>query len=376
MTDELSLLLVLAALYLIECARWIGAPGLALVGRRGAGRLLRPGERLGNRRGGLAWIGALEAPGAAFAAHPWPLSFGPDALCVEAPYAWRRLGRAPASRRIVEYAELRTLTPRRRGSDVCLGESTLVATRSDAAAEALVALLKRLAQASPAERAALLEDTVRGRFARPAIEARVAEVAAARRLPAVTGALLALAIFGAGPALTHLYGLVAIALPFGLGLLGLHLLHLLVVFRAHRRLAPAARADRWIEFAKLLLSPPMAIRAADALSWHRLAEFDAIAVASVMARPDAFAAFVGPVRRDLAHPVAIPGLEPRAAAIVQAERARTLAAVDGLIAERAVEVAGRPDGVADGGGWCPRCLGIYRRSEGECGDCPGVALQR
>lgn len=375
MSDELSLLLVLAALYLIECVRWIGAPGLAVVGRRGAGRLVRPGERLGNRRGGLVWIGAFQTPGAAFAASPWPLSLGEDALCIETPYAWRRLARAPASRRVVEYAALRETAPVASGSDVWLGDTRLVATRSDAAARALVALLEQLAGATPSERRALLEDAVRARFARPRIEARIAEVTAARRRPALTAALLALTIFGAGPALTHRFGLVAIAAPFGLGLLAVHLLHLVVVFRAHRRLAPEARADRWIEFAKLLLSPPMAIRAADALSWHRLAEFDAIAVASVMASRDDFAAFVGPVRRDLAHPMAAPGLEGRAAEIVQAERTRTLAAVDALLAELGVTVADRPEGSSDGGGWCPRCLSTYRRSDGDCGDCPGVALR-
>ncbi len=374
MSDELSLLLVLLALYLIECVRWLRAPGVAAIGPRGAARLRGPGERFANRKGGLVGIGALETPGAAFAGQPWPISFGDDALCAEVPYAWRRLGRGAASRRIVPYAELTGV--RTNGDDILLGGRTLVNCGSDAAARRLAALLSSLADATPARRAAAIEDAVRGRFDRDAIRARIDEVRAARRWPGVTAALLGLSLFGLGPALTHLYGLVAIAAPFGLSLLGLHLIHLTLVFRAHRRLAPEARADRWIEFAKLFLSPPMAIRAGDALSWHRLAEFDPIAVAAVMAHPDDFAAWIAPVRRDLAHPLIAPGLDESARSIVQSERARILAATDALLADMGVEVPDRPATVPDDGGYCPRCLGTYRRVEGECGDCPGVGLRR
>lgn len=372
MSDELSLLLVLLALYLIECVRWLGVPGAAAIGPRGAARLRGPGERFANRKGGLVAIGALETPGAAFAAQPWPVSFGDDALCVEVPYAWRRLGRGAASRRVVPYAELTDV--RTRGGDVLLAGETLVTCASDAAARQLATVLASLADGTSARRAAAIEDAVRARFDRDAIRARIDAVRAARKWPGVTAALLGLSIFGLGPALTHLYGLVAIAAPFGFSLLGLHLIHLTLVFRAHRRLAPEARADRWIEFAKLFLSPPMAIRAGDALSWHRLAEFDPIAVAAVMAHADDFAAWIGPVRRDLAHPITASGLDGAAGAIVQAERARILAATDALLADMGIEVPDRPAAVPDDGGYCPRCLSTYRRLEGDCGDCPGVPL--
>lgn len=251
----------------------------------------------------------------------------------------------------------------------------LVRRASGAAARQLAALLVALRDGTPSERRSALDADVRRRFSRDVSDARLDAVRAARRASGITGALLARTRFGIGPVSTHLYGLVAIAAPFGLVLLAVHLVHLIGVSRTHRALAPEARGDRWIELVKLLLSPPMAIRAADALSWHRLAGFDAIAVASVMASVDDFAAGVGPVRRDLTDPIDVPALDAPAPAIAQAERRRSLRAVDGLLAERGITVPTRPGAVPADGGFCPRCLEIYRWGEGECGDCPGVALR-
>ncbi|MEZ4433765.1 MAG: hypothetical protein R3F65_15265 [bacterium] len=358
MTPELSLLLVAVALALSECARWVPARGLALDGPRGRARLRRPGRLAGNRGGGFVALDPLAAPGAAALVTTRPLALDPTAILI-----------GGAARPYEAIA-----TARARGAELVVdGRSTPCA--SPAEARRLAALVTALVAAPPAARAALLDADEAARFDLDALRRADAALARHRRAPGVTAAFLAAGLFVAAPLLVGRYTLAPIVAPLGLGLLALHLAHLAVVFRARRALDPADRAGRWLDVVKLLVCPPLAIRAPDALSWHRFDAFDPIAAAAVMASTDDFAAYAIEARRALRHPRRAVGLDAAAAAVVDGDRRRRLAAVDRLleaqgVGEEAAPVFGDPAVVA----WCPRCRTGYRRAEGECADCPGVGL--
>lgn len=368
MSPELSLLLVALALALSECARWLPISSIALIGATRAARIRHPARLIGNRRGGFVGLDPLTAPGAAFAVFDSPVAFGPDALCAPGPR-----GATSARQTAWRYDDITTV--RAVGSDLRLNGTRLVRCPSEAIARRLAALIESLRPARPAERARLIEASLAARFDLDAVRAALAALARHRRAPRRTAALLAIGLFIAAPLLSDHFGLAPIAAPLGLGLLALHVMHLIVQFRARRALDPADRADRWLDAVKVLLCPPMAVRSPDALSWHRLDAFDPIAAAAVIASPDAFRRHAIDTRRALRHPLRAIGLDAAAQAVVDADRRRRLTQIEAFITAHGVEEeppppASDPSLVA----WCPRCLTGYRHRDGECSDCPGVPL--
>src|SRR5436190_151195 len=81
MGDLESLLLVLAAIYLTECAVWVRRGGVAIHSYRGrTWRLWHPGALLGNAWGALFLANPLPPLGTVLLSHQFPVSFSPEGL--------------------------------------------------------------------------------------------------------------------------------------------------------------------------------------------------------------------------------------------------------------------------------------------------------
>jgi hypothetical protein len=128
------------------------------------------------------------------------------------------------------------------------------------------------------------------------------------------------------------------------------------------------------------LSPPVAMRALDALSRDLLAEFHPLAVARVILAEDEFRAFAARVLRDAHHPLPAgrEGAEPEVVAAAESWRMRSVAAL-----ERFVRKQGVPDQdwsappAREGDDcttFCPRCLQQFTIPAGTCARCWDLEL--
>jgi hypothetical protein len=144
--------------------------------------------------------------------------------------------------------------------------------------------------------------------------------------------------------------------------------------RAHKKLYPADSSERLESVVKMILCPPVSIRAADILTKNLLAEYSPIVLANVLPGSGE-TQFVRSVILDLKHPLKHEVSE------VDAEKTITWTAGEQLKfclkndrflkpEELLAPTQREENSIA----YCPRCRCQFVVSEGECPDCPGVEL--
>lgn len=361
LTDEAALLLLAALLYLSECAHWLPRGGVAFIGGGGRGRLLRPSHTVGNSGGGLIWGGALSTPGSLYLLSPPPMIATRQGVWV-----------AAEPGRLRSYPRSEDVT--RRGAAVMFEGEVICRCQRAEVAQRWVDRLSTLAAAEPDRRGALLDAEADAARDLVAIEQAAEAVARGRLFSSMMAFALGATIFISLPINVWRFGLAECLALIGWPLLGLHALHLLIYGWSHRRMYPKARGARWLEILKACLSPPMAVRAPDTLSKHRLAGFEPVAVAAILAKPEIFAAFAGETARALQHPLQTERDAGPAAEALAEHRERRLRGILALCAAREIDPFKAPRLPSGALAWCPRCQVGYQRVEGSCGDCPGVGL--
>ncbi len=138
----------------------------------------------------------------------------------------------------------------------------------------------------------------------------------------------------------------------------------------HSFLYPDAKAVRRVECVKMILCPPIAMRAGDALALPLFAGFHPFAVAAAFDSLKTCRPMLRRVIQDLRFPQHASG--------DSAGRVAQLQQLASWLKERGedVEALVRPEFAPNHGfrGYCPRCLTGYTRADGTCSDCPGVEL--
>jgi hypothetical protein len=176
--------------------------------------------------------------------------------------------------------------------------------------------------------------------------------------------LLLAYLLGLAPLAAWLHGLEA---TLGGILAGLALMLALAVgqwWLLHRKAFPERRFERRLHAFLMLIAPPGAIRAHDALSRDALAGFHPLAVARVLLPPQRFEAFARRTLLELRHPepgAELPGLQ--APLLAACERLVRDAGLDleALLAPPAPEEGCRS--------YCPRCRTQYALNQGRCSEC-------
>ncbi len=159
-------------------------------------------------------------------------------------------------------------------------------------------------------------------------------------------------------------------------LLLLHLACAGLFLRAHMKLLPEERYDRWESFFKMFLCPPMMIRACDPICDQVGVRGDPVAVLLACTRERVWRPVVQQVWRRL-----LPGrrssLAPEAAQAVNEYAAASRAVLNEVLAEKGVharEFDLPVPALADGQRICPCCETVYRRGIDACADCGDIPL--
>ena len=373
MSDAEWMLAVLVVLYLSDCLIWFPRNALLLVSHSGRRwRVLKAVDLPGNDRGGFLLANPLPPLGYVHAVTPWTLCFGLDRV-VFTPCQGIAGSAPPVPEPGLPYEEAAAVAAV--GNEVRLNGEAVTVCGSAAGAVRLADMLRLLAAAGRSAREEMIRREMGARLDADSARARIAE--ARDRTAGLRAAcvLLWAYLFLVGPLTVARLGqeyLLHVIAGVPLCLVPV----LLLFVRSHRRLRPGERGERWTEFTKMALCPPMAVRAVDVAARHVAGGLDPLAVALVVLDRAEYRAFARAAILDLDFPVRGEGdeLDDTVAWFRTCLRDVCGAFVE-VNGEELTELLAPPP--ADGGSvaYCPRCHCTYARSTGVCSDCAGVSLE-
>lgn len=379
MSDLELLFLVLALLYVWECACWFRCGSVALstwLGRRW--RMVHPGRFLGNQHGGFILAAPLPPLGNLLSGTPFPLALSPETVFVRVSSRVNPGSRPEPSGGLFRLDQIQTV--RARGKKVLINGATLLKTPSPALARHLVRVVEGLRKAPPGEREGRIAEIFREHFDVQMIRQRWRSFQdGIRPVRWLTNALF-LYLFVLAPVLIGHAGLKRSWLGLLIGLLALTSGTALFFRRAHQALYPEAEDDRFTHSLTILLSPATAIRGQDLLSRGLLETFHPLAIAQVFCPPTAFRSFAGKVLLEIRFPApsASPACQPEAGAAQRFSQSVLQRTVEAFLIRHGInpEELLSPPAPADETcrAYCPRCREQFTIREGICPDCGGLPL--
>lgn len=155
----------------------------------------------------------------------------------------------------------------------------------------------------------------------------------------------------------------------------------LLFWLAHRRLLRDSSHDRNNRLMTFLFSPASVMRVADSASRGAFAGLTPAALAAVSMKDSAFQEFVGGYVRSLCYTT---GRSPNDSSIEFSQTRESfnhqkLDSVKALLSVKGInldELLKPPRPHFDARSWCPRCVGQFTLSEGNCPECVDVSLIR
>lgn len=375
MSDGQSLFLVLGLLYLLECFHWLRRGTVAFTSAGSRRWRLRDDDSrpAGTARGFLLFCNPLPPLGLLLFTHRWPVAFSPDGIAL----APANLAACASTRTpFLRFDDIRTVCAD--GLELIVNGAVFANCASGPQAQTLAALVKTMV-AQPVEKRqpallADLETLYNCRTAGERVAACRRHVRWLRRL----GNLLFLFTFGLTPLATRAYGLAWIIIPAAAGMLLLAWTIALLFLRAHRALLPEARGERALHLVKMLLCPPLAMRAHDALLANVFSALPPAVVAIHLLRANALAAFLARHLRSLLFPLQPDEPMPTEVTAAwawqgefQLQETMKLLKANGVDPEALLAVPRASDPTAKA--YCPRCLAQFTDGAlAECPDCRGV----
>jgi hypothetical protein len=378
-SDLQLLFLVLALLYGWECACWVTRGSVAFrswLGRRW--RVVHPGTLLGNQRGGFIFAHPVPPLGTLLTGNPFPLMFSPESLMVSEAATLEPAGRLAQNANSFPWIQVQKIEAR--GKKVLVNSRLLLKVQSPLIAVKIVELLRRLSQATPAEREKLIGEVSREQFDCAQIERQWHEFKKQTSgLRLATNALF-LYLFILSPVLIWQTGLRRCWLPLLAGLLALTCTIAVLFHRAHKKLYPTAEDERFTHFIILLLSPATAIRALDVISRPLLEAFHPLAIAKVFCPAGQFEELARKYLREIRYQ-SLPG-DPEQDSMGQKVQRywrdvsqKTLEDFlnrSGMDTKALLQAPVATDDTCLS--YCPRCLAQFTEREGVCFDCAGMPL--
>jgi hypothetical protein len=240
-----------------------------------------------------------------------------------------------------------------------------------------VTLIGEMAKASAAKRERLARNWISKQFAVDNAAARLREGNAIIKPMRALSLILFLFLFVVTPVLVSSFGLLRLITPVAAVMVMLAVLIGILFYRAHKQLFPAESSERFENLVKMILCPPVSIRAPDIITRNLLAEYSPIVVASLLTGSNE-QQFVRAFILDLQHPLKHEVSDETAEKTIAWTAAEQLnicldqvKAGDYLKPEDLLAPAQREGNSIS---YCPRCRCQFVVSAVECPDCPGVAL--
>jgi hypothetical protein len=380
MTDEVTLIAVVAVLYLSECVVVLryGSLLVRAGGWRRGGAVVHPSALWGNEKGGLVWLNPFPPFGSAFVCHQWPLTITRELACSYVGQSINFRRRRQQDAVLIRAEHVRDV--RQSAAAIHVAGARFASLVDERQARRFALILGQWAALPATDRDAAIAAWVQSAADERAAGALVEEyhrcTSGLRPLCYVLFVLLMIVLPLAawlGRFLQVVPWLLAIGVPCWISVLW-------TFGRAHARLLPQRRTERRRALAKMVFMPVASIRACDAITRDLLSAFDPLAVAAAVCDRRTLESFARDVVLDLRYPL-LPVCPSGSSELGRAEQSfrRQLQGELEMLLRRcgldpeclaAPPVPDAPSHWA----YCPRCRAQYLVASGECAECGGRPL--
>jgi hypothetical protein len=367
MTEGQTLLLILILVYLSDCLIWVKRESVTFVSRWGGRwRLAVPPSWLGNSNGGILFLNPVPPAGRIFQSHLLPISISPSGICAYNLQTLPSEARSPTQTgQFLPFNKINTAATE--GVYLVVNNEKFAKCATPRQAKMLAQLIRELVKASTTKRERIVRTWMQRQFAVDDAAARLEEGKRLIEPVQELSLILFLFLFVFTPAMMSLFDLMSLIIPAAVVMVILAVLTGIMFYRAHKRLYPGEGSERFENVVKMILCPPVSIRAADVLSRNLLSDYSPVVLASLLAasgEQQFVRAFVLDLRHPLRHEISDKN----------AEKTMRWAVDEQLNILKPEDLAAPAVREKDSISYCPRCRCQYVVSETDCPDCPGVAL--
>jgi hypothetical protein len=377
MSEGQTLLLILILLYLTECLIWVKRESVAFVSRMGGRwRLTVPPSWLGNANGGLLFLNPLPPAGRVFLSHLSPVSISPSGICAYNLQTLPSEARSPGQTgHFLPFNKITHSTTD--GVYLLVNGERFAKCATARQARTLAKLIGEMAKVSAAKRERLARNWISKQFAIDDAAARLREGNIVIQPMRELSLILFLFLFVVAPVLVTSFGLTGLVIPVAAVMVILAVLIGILFHRVHKQLFPAETSERFENLVKMILCPPVAIRAPDILTRNLLAEYSPIVLANLLTGSNE-QQFVRAFILDLQHPLKHEVSDETAEKTIGWTAAEQLnicleQVKDGRYLEPE-DLSAPTQREENSISYCPRCRCQFVVSAAECPDCPGVTL--
>ncbi|HET6980313.1 MAG TPA: hypothetical protein VFI24_28520 [Pyrinomonadaceae bacterium] len=368
-----TLLFILVLLYLSECLIWVKRESVAFVSSWGGGwNLATPSSWLGNARGGLVFLNPLPPGGKIFLSHLSPVSISPAGVCALNVQTLPSGARSPdQTGEFLPFGKIKDAGVD--GIYLTINHERFAKCATAKQARALALMIAGMVKAPTSKREGMARDWITKQFSTKDATARLQEAQAAIEPIQSLGLFLFLVLFVLTPVLGVIVGLMTLIVPVAIVMVGLAIEIAILFRRAHRQLYPHESSERLESLVKMILCPPVALRAADVITKNLLAEFSPIVLAQVLTGSDE-KEFVRSVVLDLKHPLKHELSDKHAVETVTWSANEQLNVCLKHLELKSEELSAPAQREENSLSYCPRCYCQFLVAAEECPDCPGVKL--
>src|SRR5215216_657846 len=377
MSEGQTLLLILILLYLSECLIWVKRESVAFVSRMGGRwRLTVPPSWLGNANGGILFLNPLSPAGRVFLSHLSPTSISPSGICAYNLQTLPSEARSPGQTgHFLPFNKITRSTTD--GAYLLVNDERFAKCATAKQAKTLAKLIDEMMKASASKRERMARTWISKQFAMDDAAALLREGNAIIEPMRELSLILFLFLFVVTPLLVSSFGLTGLIIPVAAVMVILAVLIAILFYRAHKQLFPTEASERFEHLVKMILCPPVSIRAPDILTRNLLADYSPIAVASLLTGAGE-QQFVRAFILDLQHPLKHEVSDETAEETIRWTAAEQLnLCLDQVKSGRYLtreELSAPAQREENSIAYCPRCRCQFVVSAIECPDCPGVEL--
>jgi len=331
---------------------------------------------MGNASGGILLLNPLPPAGGVFLSHLSPISISPSGICAFNLQTLPSEARSPyQSGQFLPFNKIKDSSSD--GAYLLINKEKFTKCATTKQAHALAKVIAAIAKASGSKRESMARTWVVKQFSVDDAAVLFKESASLIEPIQQMGVILFLFLFVFTPSLAFTFGAAPLIIPVAGVMVALAIEIAIMFHRAHKKLYPAESAERLESLVKMILCPPVSIRAADILTKNLLAQYSPIVLASVLPGSGE-QQFVRSVILDLKHPLRHEVSEADAEKTIEWTASEQLnVCMDHVKKGRYLkpeELLAPTQREENSISYCPRCRCQYVVNDGECPDCPGVEL--
>lgn len=377
MTDEQVLFVIICFLYITDCFLWLDRQSVAIVSSWWKKwKLEFPSVLFGNGDAGLVLLNPFPPLGLSFTCHLSPVSISPIGICAYNSQTLRPGGKSSQSGKTALFTEVKSIYFKEK--DIIVNDSKFVKCRTESEASLLSHFLSSIISAAQETRETLIKEFFQKALDHESVWRALKVVSEQTRILRLLCNLSFFFIFLVAPALVMFYGLRHMIIPLGICFFLLSIRISVEFYASHKMLYLQASEDRIGNFLKMILCPPVAIRALDVVANPLLGSFNPLNVANVLLDKIKYSVFAKEFMLDLKYPIQPNHLSDDGILIMMWHNNTLFNLCKSYlddVAKLNIDLFSPPIQTDEHSkSYCPRCLGQFTKESGECPDCFGVKL--